>query len=174
MIEYSSRTVAFILSGILFNLHPTLPYLLLAVALLIGAYCAVSVHKLPFDKTTARADREHIIEGARVFLRNPALLRASILRLVGYVLAERLWLSFQPLFAAANMRPFELVWAMLLVHSLVSVERVSLRLCLYVTTTGRLSVLRWAYTRVVECSLQLLTPQRYWLWHKLLPVLALE
>jgi MFS family permease len=106
MIEYSARTVAFILSGIFFNLHPTLPYLLLAVALLIGAYCAASVDELPFDKTTARADREHIIEGARVFLRNPALLRASILMLAGYVLAEQLWLSFQPLFAAANMRPF--------------------------------------------------------------------
>jgi MFS family permease len=107
MINYCSRTTAFVLSGALFSLHPTLPYITLTVALLIGAYCAASIKELPFEKTTATADREHIMQGARVFLDSEHLLHVSVLMLAGLVLAEQIWFSIQPLLLAAHMRPFE-------------------------------------------------------------------
>lgn len=106
MINYCSRTAAFVLSGALFSLHPTLPYVTLTVALMLGAYCTASIKELPFEKTSAGADRKHIMEGAKVFLSRPALLRMVVLMLAGLVLVEQLWFSFQPLLAAAHMRPF--------------------------------------------------------------------
>lgn len=107
MINYCSRTSAFIISGALFALHPTLPYLTLTVALLLGAYCAASIPELPFEKTEASADVAHIIQGTKVFLSDPALLRVSILMLLGFALVEQIWFSFQPLLSAAGMRPLE-------------------------------------------------------------------
>ena len=56
MIGCCSITATFILSGILFTLHPVLPYLTLVVSLLLGAYCVVSIEELPFEKTEAPAD----------------------------------------------------------------------------------------------------------------------
>lgn len=107
MINYCSRTAAFVLSGVLFTLHPTLPYATLAIALIIGAYCTASIKELPFEKTNATADREHIIQGARVFLDDNHLLKISALMLAGMVLAEQIWFSIQPLLLAAHMRPFD-------------------------------------------------------------------
>ena len=75
--------------------------------MLIGAYCTASIEELPFEKTTATADREHIMQGARVFLDSEHLLHVSVLMLAGLVLAEQLWFSIQPLLLAAHMRPFE-------------------------------------------------------------------
>jgi MFS family permease len=107
MINYCSRTAAFVLSGVLFTLHPTLPYATLAIALIIGAYCTASIKELPFEKTNATADWEHIIQGARVFLDDNHLLKISALMLAGMVLAEQIWFSIQPLLLAAHMRPFD-------------------------------------------------------------------
>lgn len=107
MINYGSRTAAFVLSGALFSLHPTLPYATLTIALIIGAYCTASITELPFEKTSATADREHIVQGAKVFLHDDHLLRISALMLAGLVLAEQIWFSIQPLLLAAHMRPFE-------------------------------------------------------------------
>jgi MFS family permease len=107
MINYCSRTAAFVLSGVLFTLHPTLPYATLAIALIIGAHCTASIKELPFEKTNATADREHIIQGARVFLDDNHLLKISALMLAGMVLAEQIWFSIQPLLLAAHMRPFD-------------------------------------------------------------------
>jgi len=107
MITYCSRTAAFVLSGALFSFHPTLPYATLAIALIIGAYCTASITELPFEKTSATADREHIVQGAKVFLHDGHLLRISALMLAGLVLAEQIWFSIQPLLLAAHMRPFD-------------------------------------------------------------------
>jgi MFS family permease len=107
MFNYWSRTVALVLSGALFSVHPTLPYITLILALLIGAYFAFSIRELPFERTTAAADVEHIRQGARVFSGSSALLRMSLLMLAGLVLAEQLWFSLQPLLSAAGMQPFE-------------------------------------------------------------------
>lgn len=107
MIDYWSRTAAFVLSGALFSLHPTLPYIILVVALLLGAYCAFSIRELPYERSKASADIEHILQGAKVFASAADLLRMSALMLASFVLAEQLWFSFQPLLSAAGMRPFE-------------------------------------------------------------------
>lgn len=106
IINYCSRTAAFVLSGVFFTLHPALPYVTLTIALIIGAYCTASIKELPFEKTIAAADWEHIVQGAKVFLSSRSLLRMVTLMLMGFVLAEQLWFSFQPLLAGAHMRPF--------------------------------------------------------------------
>lgn len=106
MINYGMRAAAFLLSGALFTLHPTLPYLTLIVALVLGALCTASIRELPFERTSAATDRAHIEQGVRVFLKNPAFLRVALLMLTGFVVLEQLWLSFQPLLAAAQLRPF--------------------------------------------------------------------
>ena len=108
MINYWSRTAAFVLSGALFTFHPTLPYLTLIAALLLGAYCAFSIRELPFEKTSASADTEHIMQGIKVFRSNRTLLRMSVLMLAGLVLAEQLWFSLQPLLSAAGLQPLEI------------------------------------------------------------------
>ena len=107
MMNYCSRTVAFVLSGILFSLHPTLPYITLAVALLTGAYCTALIRELPFEKTGASANREHIMQGVKVFLSTENLLRMSTLMLAGAILLEQLWISIQPLLLGAQMRPVQ-------------------------------------------------------------------
>lgn len=106
IINYCSRTAAFVLSGTLFTLHPTLPYAMLTLGLIFGAYCTASITELPFEKTSAAADREHIIQGLRVFLGSEHLLHTSLLMLAGMVLVEQIWFSIQPLLLAAHMRPF--------------------------------------------------------------------
>jgi MFS family permease len=106
MINYCTRTAAFALSGALFTLHPTLPYLTLTVALVLGALCTASIQELPFERTSAATDRAHVMQGVRVFLGNPAFLRVALLMLIGFVVLEQLWLSFQPLLKAAALRPF--------------------------------------------------------------------
>jgi hypothetical protein len=98
--------------------------------------------------------------------------------LAGYVLAEQLWLSFQPLFAVANMRPFAVAMGYALgAFASVCGARIAKTLLVrhYDGSAFCLALGLCACGGVLFATFDTpATPQRYCLWHKLLRVLGLE
>jgi len=105
IVSYTSRTVAFSISGFLYALRPELPYAVSSAVLLLGLIVAWLLPEHPFERSGAVADIEHIRGGMRVFASAPMLLLVALLTICTGVLAEQIWFSFQPFMEAAHMAP---------------------------------------------------------------------
>lgn len=103
--SYVSRTVAFAISGFLFEAAMWAPYVALALALLVGILLTLSIREYPYDRAESTADLEHIRTGMRIYRSSYALFSFAIVILAIGVVSEQLWFSFQPLLSHAHISP---------------------------------------------------------------------
>lgn len=105
IINFTSRTLAFIVAGWLYALHPLSPYIVIVLALSFGAYITATITEQPYERTSAITDREQVWQGLKVFWQNKQLLRLSLIMLATAGLFEQIWFSFQPLLLSAGLGP---------------------------------------------------------------------
>jgi MFS family permease len=102
MVNYTSRAIAFAMSGVLFSIHPTLPYYALVLATLSGLLLALTLSERPYQRAESQTNSAQIKEAAHIFWHTPYLLGLVGTIFVAHVSAEQLWYSFQPLLSQAG------------------------------------------------------------------------
>lgn len=102
MVNYTSRAIAFTMSGVLFSIHPILPYCVLVIATLSGMLLALTLSERPYRRADSQTNAAQIKEAARIFWYTPHLFSLVGIIFVAHVAAEQLWLSFQPLLTQAG------------------------------------------------------------------------
>jgi MFS family permease len=103
--NYVSRAIAFAISGILFSIHPTIPYGILFIVTALGAALTLAMPEHPYTRSESATDLEHIKHALRVFWHTPHLFGVALLIFFAEVTAEQLWFSFQPLLSLAGAGP---------------------------------------------------------------------
>jgi hypothetical protein len=103
--NYVSRAIAFTISGLLFSIHPTIPYGILFGITCLGAVLTLSMPEHPYTRSESATDFGHIKHGFRILWTTPRLFGVAVLIFFAHVIAEQLWFSFQPLLSIAGGGP---------------------------------------------------------------------